>query len=204
MKEPDAIVVLAGAIWKDQAGHWVSTGLTEEENAFGAPGGALRVAAAAELARQHESAMVVASGGRGYDVPKDAPEDKPLLAYVLKRELSESGVSDSRIISEEHSNSTYQQLQEIEKLIMQKNWQSVMLITNRYHVERLTAMIEKKFPEILNVVQAVSAEEVLIGAHPEQWKSDIENAYAGSWMAERITREKQGVAQIQNGTYHFK
>ena len=204
MEDPDAIVVLAGGIKQDPSGRWVSLDLSEGDNALGAPGGKLRIHAAAVLSNRWPQVSVVTSGGKGSDVPEGTPEDRPPLAEILRDELVQSGVSVDRIILEQRSNSTYQQLQELETLIAEKKWKQVQLITNRYHLARLTAMIEAKFPVLAGVAQPLSAEEVLIGADPERWEILIIEAYESAWMKEREMKEAQGVEQIKNGTYQFR
>lgn len=202
--EPDAIIVLSGGVKQDVSLRWVSTDLTAEDDKLGAPGGKLRVRAAAVLGNQYPSAIVVASGGKGFDVPEGTPEDRPLESEILRDELIENGVPVERIVLEQNSNTTYQQLQELEKLIAEKHWEHTALITNRYHLPRLRAMIETKFPHLLQSFQLLSAEEILIEADPERWETVIAEAYASPFMANRMAKEEQGIAQIKNGTYQFR
>lgn len=203
MKVPDAIIVLAGGIKQDVSGRWVSTDLTAEDNKLGAPGGKLRVLAAAVLSNKYPSAWIIASGGKGFDVSKDTPEERPLLCKILKREFLEAGIPEERIKLEGVSNTTYQQLQELEKLISE-NWQNVILIVNRYSLVRLRAMIETKFPALVDIAKSVSAEEVLIEADPVHWETMLAETYKNAFMAERIAKEKAGVEQIRAGTYRLK
>lgn len=202
--EPDAIVVLAGGIKRDVSGRWVSTELTAADNELCAPGGKLRVLAAAALATTYPNAAVVASGGKGYDVPKDAPEDRPMLAEIVRDELLECGVPGNRIMLEQNSNTTYQQLQELETVVAQRNWRSVIVVTNRYNLARLRAMLEAKFPKLIKPVKPVSAEEILLENEPVRWGAAFGEAYGSGFMAERIAKEEQGVSQIKDGTYQFR
>jgi uncharacterized SAM-binding protein YcdF (DUF218 family) len=199
----DAIIVLAGGIKQDSSGRWLSTDLTVEDNKLGAPGAKLRVFAAVVLGNHHPAAPVITSGGKGADVPKGTPEDRPLIAEILRDELIASGMPANRIILEGNSNTTYQQLQELEKMLAQWGWQKVIAITNRFHLSRLRAMIEAKFPSLVGAMELVSAEDILIGADPSQWESVLAEAYASAFMAERIAREERAVAQIKDGTYQF-
>jgi len=201
---PDAIVVLAGGIKRESSGSWVSTDLTSADNEIGAPGGKLRVLAVAVLARKYSAAMVIASGGKGYDVPKDAVEDHPLIAKIVRDELIECGVSISRLVLEEKSNTTYQQLRELEILITKRSMKNVMIVTSRYHLPRLRAMVEMKFPRMIDIVKMVSAEEVLLETDSARWKNVIVEAYSSAFMAERMAKEEQGVSQIKDSTYQWK
>lgn len=201
--ETDAIIMITGGIRQDASLRWVSTDLTADDNELGAPGGKLRVFATAVLGNQYPTAAVVTSGGKGFDVPEGTPEDRPLLAEILRDELIECGVPESRIVLEKNSNTTYQQLQELEKMIAERGWHNVMIITNRYHLPRLHAMIETKFPELANVTKLASAEEVLRETDPARWETAIAEAYASPFMADRMAKEEHGVLQIKNGTYQF-
>lgn len=204
MKTPDAIVVLAGGIKQDTSGRWISTDLSAEDDKLGAPGGKLRVLATAVLATEYPTAVVIASGGKGADISKDVPENRPSLAKILCDELLESGVSRDRIMLEEKSNTTYQQLQGLEDLIQKQGWQSVMIITNRYHLTRLRVMIDMKFPQLVAFTELISAEDILLRADEMRWKTVLTEAYESAFMAERAAKEEKGVLQIRNGTYQFR
>lgn len=201
---PDAIIVLAGGIKQDASGRWVSTNLSIEDDAFGAPGGKLRVLAGAVLATEHPDALVIASGGKGYDVSEDAPEDRSTLAEILRDELADAGVSRERIVLEQHSNTTYQQLQELEALLGERGLMRVLFITNRYHLSRLRTLLEMKFPALMASAELVSAEDVLIERDAARWEALVNEAYESAALKERIAREEQGVAQIRAGTYQFR
>lgn len=203
MGTPDAIAVLAGGIKRDASGRWVSTGLTAEDDKLGAPGGKLRVLSAAVLANRYPAAIVVASGGRGSDIPPNAPEDRPLLAEILRDELTDGGISTSRVLLEKNSNSTYQQLQALEILIAERGWHNVMIVTNRYHLPRVRAMIEMNFPKLVASSKLISAEDVLLEADAMRWTAVVAGAYGDAFMTERIAKEEKGILQIKSGTYQF-
>jgi len=137
-------------------------------------------------------------------VSEGAPEGRPLLADILRSELIESGVPAAHIMLETSSNSTYQQLCELERLITEQDWRVVIIITNRYHLPRVQAMVDAKFPKLVGIIELVSAEDILIEADPARWKDAIEEAYRSTFMAERTEREKKGTAHIKDGTYSFR
>lgn len=203
MKTSNAIVVLAGGIKQDTSGHWESTSLTAGDSAQSAPGGKLRVLAGAVLAGQYPEAIVIASGGKGYDVPNDAPKDRPFLAEILRDELVESGVPKSRIVLETNSHTTYQQLQQLELLVQQQALHKVVIVSSRWHLPRIETMLAMKFSELRTSVELVSAEEILLEADPMRWGAVIAGAYSSAFMTERIVKEDRGIAQIKNGTYDF-
>ena len=203
MKAPDAIVVLSGGI-KQIAGRWVSTDLTDNDDTQGAPGASLRVAAATILSKRYPSARIIASGGAGYDVPEDAPKNRPFLCEILKAELIAADVPDERIEIESASNTTYQQLQQLEILIRHRSFRSVVIVSSRWHLPRIETMLTIKFPALRASVRLVSAEEVLIEADQARWGPAIAKAYASAFMAERMANENRGISQIKNGTYQFR
>jgi uncharacterized SAM-binding protein YcdF (DUF218 family) len=198
---PDAIVILGGTI-KREGNEWVSTSLTASDDFFGAPGGALRVEAATIIAKNYPNAAVVASGGKGYD-SGNLPDERPVLADVIRRELIEYGVAASRILMETNSNNTYQQLQELENIIGDHQWKHIVMVTNRWHVPRTHAMLAAKFPTLLSRVTITSAEDILLENEPATWKRQIDEAYESDFLKKRIAVEEQGVQQIKAGTYQF-
>jgi hypothetical protein len=206
MKQTDHIVLLATAIKQDAGGRWVSTGLTEEDSIHGGPGGALRICAAALLLGEYPHLKIITGGAKGFDVREGVPEDRPLLADILRDELLESGVPEERIILQRNSNNTYQELQELERLVGELGLKRLIILTGRWHVERLHTMIDIKFPQLRGRVslEVVTAEDVLIARDAEKWRSFIEGAYGSEWMAERMFKEQNGVLQIHAGTYHFR
>ena len=204
MKSPDAIVVLAGGIKQDASGQWVSTDLTAADDKLGAPGGKLRVLAAAVYATAHPVVAVIASGGKGFDVPKDVPENRPPLCEIVQGELIAAGIPEARIEGECESNTTFQQLQQIELLRRNHGWRNIAIISNRWHLPRIDAMLGVEFSTIHTCVQLISAEEVLIETDPVHWKAVIQEAYRSDYMKERIAREENGIAHIKDGTYQLR
>src|SRR3989344_9113474 len=91
--QPNAVAILAGSV-KKQGAKWVSTTLTESDDEYGAPGQSLRVEAAVLLAHKYPHALLLPSGGAGYD-HRDAMQ--PLLSEVMHDELLERGIREQRI-----------------------------------------------------------------------------------------------------------
>lgn len=204
MQNPDAIVVLAGGVKEDASGRWVSTDLTEYDDTQGAPGASLRVAATAILSNRYPAVRVIASGGKGYDVPKNARTDRPLLCEIVKGELITAGVPEEHIELEGASNTTYQQLQQLETLMQKREGDNVAIVSSRWHLPRIETMLEMKFPKLRTSVHLVSAEDLLIKSDRTRWHTVIDKAYKSAFMLERIAKENKGILQIRNGTYHFQ
>ena len=116
----------------------------------------------------------------------------------------------SRIIEEDKSNTTYQQLLELQKMARKHKIKNIIIISNKYHLPRVQAMIEyglglnifKKMFDNLDI-KLKSAEEILIKHESEKWGKVISKIYKDNDMIARIELEKKGVEQIKKGTYNF-
>jgi len=200
------IVVLAGGLRSTLNG-WRTTNFSESGDNFGICGSRLRVLAAAALYNFFSGfkikSLIIASGGKGqYQRIKGAP----FLSAVLKKELIELGIPGNKILEENRSNNTYQQLEELANIVKDRNFKNVILISNKYHLPRIKVFKEtdKNLRKILAPVLTIkSAEEILIAANPKKWAPYIKKAYNSKFMKERITLEKRGEKQIKNGTYNF-
>jgi len=201
------IVVLAGGLRRTKKG-WRTSNFNESGDNFGICGSRLRVLAAAELynllSNFKTKILIIASGGKGqYQGIKGAP----FLSAVLKKELIELGVPGNKILEEKRSNNTCQQLEELARIVKDRNLKNIILISNKYHLPRIKAFIEvdKKLRKIFAPVLKIrSAEEILIAANPKKWEPSIKKGYSFKSMKERIILEKKGEKQIRNGTYSYK
>ena len=197
-----AIVILAGGFTRDASGEWHSS-------PFGAPatvsmsGSYVRITAAAMLAKRDKDAIVVPSGGRG-QADKLFPPGL-FLSTVMKRELVLEGVPESSILEENQSGNTLQQLREIVRLTQEHRWPWVKIVSSRFHLPRIRAMIE--YLEIMEtlrlVVEYVSAEEVVLSQEPDEWRTAIDTAYASDEFQQLMELEVRGVKQLQDGTYRM-
>lgn len=199
------IVILGGTPAKDQTGGWRTTNFDEKESdKLGWQGDRLRVVAASYLYQAKPESMIISSGGVGQ--LKDIP-DAPPVAEVIKAELIELGVPVENIILEKKSGNTFQQLQKLSKMIPVQNPTRTVIISNRYHLPRVQAMIDylDEFKELKNYnLELVSAEEVVIKHDKHKWLEVINKTYASDEMKERIKLEQQGVKDIKAGIYKFK
>lgn len=201
-----AICVLSAGIKKNKRGEWVSTDLTKEDDKLGAPGGKLRVVAASYLYKENPKTIIIASGGRGWDVKDDEP-NRPDLSEIIKLELIEFGVPEQNIIKENKSNKTFEQLSELNKIIDCEKINETTVITSDYHLARVKAMIEydcelnKKLAN--KQIKLQSAEEICLQYDRKKWQNIIKEAYESEEMKKRIEREENGVEQIKDGTYKF-
>ena len=205
-KRFDYIHLLCGGIKQDKSGMWVSTDLSEEDTRFGAPGGKLRVLASALLIGRYPDVMIFTGGGKGFGVPVGMTEERPLIADILRDELLEDGVPIERIILERESSDSYQELQELKKFADQYEGKTVAIMTNRYHLPRIWAMLQMKFPALHQnaTIAFLVAEDVLIAEDAARWQTLIDDAYASEWMRKIIEAEENGRQQILDGTYNFR
>lgn len=201
-KEKNAIVIIGGGLKKEN-GKWRTTNFKEGDN-FAVQGDRLRVVAACHLYKDNQYLLVIALGGKGQY--KDI-SDAPTVAEIIKSELVELGVPPENIIKEEQSGNTWQQLQELKKIIVEKKIEGVIIISNEYHLARIKAMIEKdsELKKMFDTakIKLQSAEKIIIKNDPDQ-KKEIENVYKSKAMRERIALEQKGVIDIKKGRYKLK
>lgn len=201
------IVILGGALKKDADGKWRTTNFDEGDN-FGISGDRLRVVAASYLYKKNPDQLIIVSGGKGQ--LKDVLPRKITLASVIEGELVEQGVPLEKIIKEERSGNTYQQLKKLLKILKKRKFDKITIISNKCHLPRVRAIIEYKdefaqIGKLLNKkVKLVSAESIVILYQPKIWKKIIEKAYASREMKERLSLEKKGVREIKLGIYKFR
>lgn len=199
---------MGGGLIKDN-NKWRTTNFNDSGDNFGLSGDRLRVIAAGLLYKNKQAQLVIVSGGKGQ--LKNVLPGKLTLASVIKSELVKIGVPAKNIIKEEKSGNTYEQLKEIQKIINNKNFKKIVIISNKHHLPRLKAMIEylgelrplKEMTASLRL-KIKSAESVVLKYEPTIWREVIDGVRESAAMKQRIKLEKQGVAQIKKGIYKFK
>lgn len=207
-EDPKSIIaVLGGALIKDESG-WRTTHFNEGDN-FGASGDWIRTVAAHYLYEDYKiltsNLFIVVSGGRGQ---LESVPDAPALADILCGELLELGIPADRIFKENQSGNTFQQLRELSRLIFELNFGKITVISNRWHLPRISAMIARvpalaslrRMKSDKNLVLE-SAEEIVLKHDRGRFGKIIADAYQSKEMQERIRLEKAGVAAIKAGTY---
>ena len=198
------IAVMGGSLKRGHDYKWKTTNFNEGDN-FGITGDRLRVLAASCFYKKNSNKKIITMGGTGQY--KNISDIIP-VSRVIKRELILLGVPKDKIAVETYSGNTFQQLSGLGKIIRKERIKSVTIISNRYHLPRIRAMInfsvelKKLFTNVK--VELISAEEILIKSNPAAWKETIPAAYKSGKMKERIELEKGGVKQIKAGVYNFK
>jgi hypothetical protein len=204
-KPVHAIVLLPAGIKQHPPGTWCSTNLSEADDRLGAPGGKLRVLAAVLLLRTEPDAIVITGGGKGADIPEGTSQDRPPLAQIIRDELLAEGISRERIKLEWTSNSTYQELVELQRMSAELGVAKLTFITNRYALPRLQSIIQARFPRFGSECELgfAVAEEILTEADPLKWERQIREAYASEYLKRRIAKEEAGIQEIRAGTYRY-
>ena len=202
-----ATIILSAGVKKNEKGEWVSTDLTIKDAKVSAPGGKLRVIAASYLLKKNPDAVAIIPGGRGHDVVDDEPS-RPDLCDILKRELVELGIPPEKIITENKSNKTFEQLQESKKILKKEKFEKIKIISNEYHLARIRAMAENDgdLKEMFDNsrLELISAENVLLHYDKKHWSEMIKNIYDSEEMKQIINNENKGVKQIKEGTYKLR
>lgn len=95
-----------------------------------------RLDIAYEYAVDNPSSVVIVSGGQG-------PGETVTEADAMARYLKEKGLSEERIVLEDQSTSTFENI-EFSKKLMRSTDASVVLVTNHFHVYRGVGVAKKQ------------------------------------------------------------
>lgn len=200
VKKTNLIIIFGGGMKKNKDGTW-QTRNYNQENRHGSSGDRLRVLAGYYLYNDSTNSLIVASGGKGtYKNISDAPP----VSSVLKKELVELGIPKNKIIEENKSDSTYQELLWLKKFLTKEKYGEVKIISNKYHLPRIKIMANLPSINLAGKIKIISAEEILIKYDPKKWQKIIKLAYAHPKMKKRIALEKIGIKTLKSGNYKFR
>ncbi|MED4228345.1 YdcF family protein [Neobacillus cucumis] len=93
---------------------------------------ASRINAAAKYLKENKKTVVIASGGMG-------PGEDISEAEAIKKELVKQGINESRILLEDHSTNTYENIKFSKKLISPKS-KSIVVVTSTFHLYRAISL----------------------------------------------------------------
>ena len=198
-----AIVVIGGGLWKD-GNTWRTIDLGEGEDKYGTINDRWRVEAAYELWKNNPDFLIIASGGKGQ---LKETLGAPTISSVIKKELSELGVPPLKVLEENKSGTTYEQLKALPNFARLQKIGELKLLSNGWHLPRIKAMLECA-PDLKDLfrdfhVELISAEAVLLTERPEYWQKRIEEAKRHPGMKNRLAIEEKGVKQIIGGSYKY-
>jgi uncharacterized SAM-binding protein YcdF (DUF218 family) len=128
----DVIVVLGGGIYS-----WV-----QDSSGWGFPTGASlsRLATAVRLHRAID-APIIYSGGAVH-------AGNMTEAWVAKRILMDLGVAAARIIVEDQSRDTAENVRFVKKILQKGNWRQPILVTSAFHMTRALIAFQKAGMEV--------------------------------------------------------
>jgi uncharacterized SAM-binding protein YcdF (DUF218 family) len=99
-----------------------------------------RATRGAELFREGKAPIVVASGRR--------LRPNAGIAELMEHDLIERGVPKDKIVRFTHdADSTLEEAQALKKLVKDRKWRSVIIVTSNYHTRRARYIFHKVFPQ---------------------------------------------------------
>ncbi|WP_349632571.1 YdcF family protein [Neobacillus sp. SuZ13] len=97
---------------------------------------ASRINAAAEYLKKNKETIVIASGGKG-------PGEDISEAESIRRELVDQGISEARIILEDQSTDTYENIN-FSKRLIPNDERLGLVVTNNFHLYRAVSIARDK------------------------------------------------------------
>lgn len=112
-----------------------------------------RLDAAADCLREYPETLCILSGGKGPNEPLSEAEG-------MKRYLTELGISEDRLILEDRSRNTIENIR-FSKALLPEGCRSVCIVTNNFHLYRGLALAKKQGLTGLSGIAAPSARSFL-------------------------------------------
>jgi uncharacterized SAM-binding protein YcdF (DUF218 family) len=213
---PDALFILGHDVVKNRTSGEFKSGSYGHTDPIGRIGGAkARSIAATELHRHFPRATLVANSWSEYT------GEYVSHARITADELKVRGVSESDIIVQENSYSTFTELLELVRLVVDNGWHHVVAIANEFQIPRAQAMLERigdlhdpkgesrkprvrerieKFLRMSARITFVSAEDVL-SKKDARFKKIIDAArQLPDWRA-TTQRDLKAAQKVRDGEY---
>jgi uncharacterized SAM-binding protein YcdF (DUF218 family) len=112
-----------------------------------------------QLFREGKAPVIVASGRR--------LRPNAGMAELIEHDLVERGVPKDRVIRFTHDgDSTLEEAQALAKLVIQKKWHGVIVVTSNYHTRRARYIFRRVFPQGMEVSVASARDGDF---DPEHW-----------------------------------
>ena len=146
--------------------------------------------------------MLIASGGKGQY--KDIP-DCPTISEVIRKELIILGVPESKIMEDNESGNTHQQLKFIKSFVKSRGMDRVGIVSNEWHLPRIEAMMQHSpyLEGLTRHVELISGEKVALQHDSANWHTVINSANKSEGMQRRMAIEQKGIEDIKKGKYNF-
>jgi len=138
----------------EPSGHADAIILLSDDNFY-----ADRASRVAELSRQEVAPVVVASGRR--------LRPNAGLGELMEHDLIERGVPKNKIVRFDHTAAdTMEEATLLSKLVQEKRWHSVIVVSSNYHARRVRYIFGKIFPSSVAVSVAAARDAEF---DPEHW-----------------------------------
>lgn len=149
--------IILGAQWKDNGPSYVLQ---------------KRLDAALDYLNKNEGTMAIVSGGQGYNEPISE-------AQGMKEYLMNAGIAEERIIIEDKSTSTNENLMNISEFIDKEN-DRVVVVTNNFHVFRACGIARKQGYKHLEGLAAGSYPAMLPNNLLREFLGVIKDTFVGN------------------------
>ena len=151
-----------------------------------------RAQRAAELLREGKAGLVVASGRR--------LRPNAGIAELMEHDLIERGVPKDKIVRLAHdADSTLEEAEAVARLVKERKWHSVIVVTSNYHTRRARYIYRKVFPQNVEVHVASARDGDFDAQHWwEKRKSikELTREFAGMLVAMWELRGKRETGEI--------
>jgi len=206
---PDAIFILSGSIVKKKkTDRYKSTAYSDTDD-HGLLGGKARVIAAAEIGNHFQSSKLVTNS-------KTFKNGEPADAEVIAGELQRYGIPTERIIKQEKSDDTLEEIIELVKLAKEHDWKHIGVISSEFHIPRAQALYEHLHNFVKDDAEAhealdfckknntqvvfVTAENIL-PHRDKRYAALIDEVRQTEDYKRRVDSEQGGVEKILNDKY---
>lgn len=109
-----------------------------------------RVATAVDAYQKKRIAKVIFTGGTNGISNEEKAETAE--AVRMKTLAIQKGIKEENIIVEDKSNNTFENIENVMKLIENKNISQIALITSEFHLKRCMAIMRNKYPKIKTIL----------------------------------------------------
>lgn len=221
--EPEAFFILVGAMKYNEQKEIFESGAfgDVDENSLLSTGTALttggkdRMFAAVQMHEVFPKATIV-------PMSRTRDENKPTYAAVTKDELIRKNVNPEQIVFEDVSINTITEFKEAAKLCLQHGWKDIVFITSNWHLPRSQALFnhienfaegEEEDEVLTSFVQAIQNGEIkvqflgtteVLSLRDKRYQKLFEAVESDERMLQRKQVEREGLAQIEAGTYAGK
>lgn len=211
----DVIAVPGGGLYKAESTFLPAT--YEHDDQFGMLGGHMRVAAAVGLYMMRQNATFLFSGGSSAKQKavfgQNAPVESEVYRDAFLSELTSyahnpdyealmAELPAPQTVLDPGAENTARNMEEMRRLIRERNWRSVAVLSNEYHVPRAEAwwnITGAKNEDEPGIVDFLSAEDIVRNTFPDVHDASIAQAYQSPMGLLRLRNEAQGLSDIAKG-----